>query len=50
MLKRFIIINMVSEYCKICKLFDTCEKSKNCSCDDFITDISMKAERKQKQI
>lgn len=29
---------MISEYCKICKLYDTCEKSKTCSCIDFVTD------------
>lgn len=28
---------MISEYCKICNLFNTCEKSKTCSCNDFVT-------------
>lgn len=29
---------MESNYCKICKSYDVCEKSKNCSCDKFETD------------
>lgn len=37
---------MISEYCKICRLFDTCEKSKTCSCDDLDPTISLKRQRR----
>jgi len=41
---------MISEYCKICKLFDTCEKNKTCSCNKFITDVEIKAKHHFKYI
>lgn len=37
---------MTSEYCKICKLFETCVEVKTCSCDKFTTDVDLKRRRK----
>ena len=33
---------MESEYCKICNLYKTCEKTKTCSCENFVTDTKLK--------
>ena len=30
---------MESNYCKVCKSYDSCEKSKTCSCENFETDV-----------
>lgn len=30
-----VINDGISMYCKNCKLFDTCQKSKTCSCELF---------------
>lgn len=34
---------MESNYCKICKLYSTCQKSKTCSCNEFETDVKLKS-------
>lgn len=39
---------MISEYCKVCKLFDTCEKNKACSCNNFVTDVHIKGSHHSK--
>lgn len=39
---------MISEYCKVCKLFDTCEKNKTCSCNNFVTDVPIKGSHHSK--
>lgn len=36
----------ISDYCKICKKFITCEKSKSCSCEEFDTDVKLKSDKK----
>ena len=36
---------MISEYCKICKLFDTCEKNKTCSCEKLEPTVPIKRQR-----
>lgn len=41
---------MLSNYCKICNLFNSCEKLKNCSCELFETNVSLKPERKQRKL
>lgn len=41
---------MISEYCKICNLFKTCEKSKTCSCELFVTDENIKSQHRMKYI
>lgn len=41
-------MNNMSEYCKICKLFNTCEKSKTCSCESFITDEPIRSSHHSK--
>ena len=33
---------MESNYCKICNLYTTCQKSKTCSCTDFVTDVQIR--------
>ena len=38
-------MSMISEYCKICKLFEECEKKKTCSCEKFETDVPIKKPR-----
>lgn len=39
---------MISEYCKVCKLFETCDKPKTCSCENIQPIVSFKCEHKQK--
>lgn len=41
---------MISEYCKICKLFSSCEKPKTCSCELFETDVNIRSQHKMKYI
>ncbi len=41
---------VISEYCKVCKLFDECVKSKTCSCIDFVTDVDITIKIKRKYI
>lgn len=36
---------MISEYCKICKFFDECDKTKTCSCEKFETDVPIRKQR-----
>jgi len=36
-------MKMESNYCKVCKSYDSCEKSKNSSCDKFETDIIIRS-------
>lgn len=36
-----------SEYCKICKRYDGCDKPKTCSCTDFATDVEIRIKRKK---
>lgn len=35
-----------SMYCQVCNLYDTCEKSKTCSCSDFVTDTDIRIRKK----
>ena len=41
---------MISEYCKICKLYDTCEKAKTCSCEKFVTNENIHIQHLKKYI
>lgn len=41
---------MESQYCKICNLFNSCEKPKTCSCENFVTDKKLREPRFRKYI
>lgn len=38
----------ISEYCKICNMMNSCEKSKTCSCENFTTDIDIKIKHRKR--
>jgi len=48
-MKKLVEDLSISMYCQICVLYDTCEKNKSCSCNDFKTNENISVHHKQNQ-